>query len=240
MESVEAKAKRKEYMKKYRELHKEEGVEYNQMYYQKNKDELRVQQKHYVETHVEQIREAEKVWHEAHREQQAEYHKNYYAVNKVAILAWMQQYNEIHKDERKAYMDQWCLDHPHYSQQHRIEHPDTVWRHEHKRRALVANADGEFSYEQFILKCSEYECRCIYCGNELPLVPDHMIPLSRGGSNSIENIIPACNSCNCQKQARTFEEYLATLSKNVVETIRVRIYLVEHPEVVQECLSESI
>jgi 5-methylcytosine-specific restriction endonuclease McrA len=36
---------------------------------------------------------------------------------------------------------------------------------------------------------------------------DHRIPLARGGSDTAENRVPACNPCNAQKQKRTDEEY---------------------------------
>lgn len=40
---------------------------------------------------------------------------------------------------------------------------------------------------------------CQYCGAQPPdvvLVPDHIEPLARGGSNTIENLITACEVCN--------------------------------------------
>lgn len=52
-----------------------------------------------------------------------------------------------------------------------------------------------------------YNHRCVYCGiheivlNVLgqKLTIDHVIPLSRGGEHSIENIVPACGECNSKK-----------------------------------------
>ena len=46
--------------------------------------------------------------------------------------------------------------------------------------------------------------RCRYCQKycEPPvdyLQIDHVIPLSRGGANTIENIVPACRACNRSK-----------------------------------------
>lgn len=42
--------------------------------------------------------------------------------------------------------------------------------------------------------------RCAYCGKETRfLEPDHVEPLSRGGDDTIENLIPACGRCNGQK-----------------------------------------
>lgn len=50
---------------------------------------------------------------------------------------------------------------------------------------------------------------CMYCGRELPeylLTRDHLLPLSRGGTNSWKNVVTSCKSCNHAKGARTPEE----------------------------------
>lgn len=48
---------------------------------------------------------------------------------------------------------------------------------------------------------------CFYCGSKENITVDHVIPLSRGGYDSIGNILPACISCNSQKNARFIMEY---------------------------------
>ena len=41
---------------------------------------------------------------------------------------------------------------------------------------------------------------CAYCGTDaLTLQRDCVLPLSRGGRYTIENIVPACRSCNASK-----------------------------------------
>jgi len=41
--------------------------------------------------------------------------------------------------------------------------------------------------------------RCAYCDSEGDMQKDHIIPYSKGGVMSVENIIPACPSCNSAK-----------------------------------------
>lgn len=46
---------------------------------------------------------------------------------------------------------------------------------------------------------------CTYCGNQgdgVKLHCDHIVPVSRGGPNSEENLTTACEFCNCSKHNR--------------------------------------
>jgi hypothetical protein len=40
---------------------------------------------------------------------------------------------------------------------------------------------------------------CVYCGDEAQLQVDHVIPLSRGGTDDRDNLAPACKRCNMEK-----------------------------------------
>tara|TARA_R100000278_G_C5429190_1_gene149475 strand:+ start:107 stop:598 length:492 start_codon:yes stop_codon:yes gene_type:complete len=51
--------------------------------------------------------------------------------------------------------------------------------------------------------------QCQYCGNYFPtdkLTMDHVIPKSRGGKNTWENLVAACMKCNQKKGCRTVKE----------------------------------
>lgn len=53
---------------------------------------------------------------------------------------------------------------------------------------------------------------CSYCETEIPkdkIHVDHMMPLSRGGTHTIDNLAIACNKCNCSKNNKTPEEFKA-------------------------------
>jgi len=56
-----------------------------------------------------------------------------------------------------------------------------------------------------VLRRDEYCCQ--YCGKkETDLTIDHIIPKSRGGVDSWENLVAACKKCNNKKGNRTPEE----------------------------------
>lgn len=51
-----------------------------------------------------------------------------------------------------------------------------------------------------------YDFQCVYCGSFNNLTVDHVLPVSRGGKNTWENLVCACYSCNIKKGDRTPEE----------------------------------
>ena len=51
--------------------------------------------------------------------------------------------------------------------------------------------------------------RCLYCGGQFSrseLTRDHVVPISRGGSDKWENVVAACKRCNWLKDCQTPEE----------------------------------
>lgn len=54
--------------------------------------------------------------------------------------------------------------------------------------------------------------KCLYCGATERLTIDHVLPRSRGGENSWENLATACISCNNKKGNRTPSEAEMKLS----------------------------
>ena len=58
---------------------------------------------------------------------------------------------------------------------------------------------------------SKYHCvptlgKCAYCGSKKELTIDHIIPKSRGGKNSWNNLITCCLPCNLKKGDKTPDE----------------------------------
>lgn len=55
---------------------------------------------------------------------------------------------------------------------------------------------------------------CMYCGDYLydcELTRDHVVPVSRGGADTWENVVTACRECNHQKADKLLEECGMTL-----------------------------
>jgi hypothetical protein len=49
--------------------------------------------------------------------------------------------------------------------------------------------------------------RCVYCGSPSDLTLDHVVPQSKGGEHSIDNLATCCASCNSSKGAKDLAEW---------------------------------
>ena len=93
--------------------------------------------------------------------------------------------------------------HPDYLQVWEIEH--SYSRREHYaiksagRRGRLYGAPGKITLKEWRQLKKECDYRCQLCGKKEPeiiLSPDHIKPMSEGGSNFISNIQPLCGKCN--------------------------------------------
>ena len=125
-----------------------------------------------------------------------EYYKNnkkkkqeYYEKNKVRILEVVKQYRRT-----GAYRNTLIK----YRRSPKGMFAD---REVHNRRRMQ-KSKGKLTNQQWDEILREYNFRCAYCGLKGNMTIDHIIPISKGGQHSIDNIVPACLECNSRKGSR--------------------------------------
>ncbi len=68
-----------------------------------------------------------------------------------------------------------------------------------KRRRKVASRDNDLTAEQWEALLAAWS-GCAYCGApDVPLQKDTVLAISRGGRYTLDNVVPACRSCNASK-----------------------------------------
>jgi 5-methylcytosine-specific restriction endonuclease McrA len=149
-------------------------------------DRRRAYGRDWMKRNKQRARDAMRRWRSRHRERDRANKRDYYARNtdrsKAAVATYRRLNPEILRVVRTL------------------------------RRAREMKAEGHYTLAEWLALLAEYRHRCGYCGVTGKLEPDHRIPLARGGSNWISNIIPACRTCNTRKRTATESEFRARLA----------------------------
>jgi len=117
--------------------------------------------------------------------------RRYYAQNPAAARAKTAQWRAKNRPKLQAYARE-------YARSHRA----ASRMKSKQRRARKAHAPvNDFTHVQWVTMQASYDHRCAYCGKRAKghLTQDHITPLSKGGSHTLHNIVPACRLCNFKK-----------------------------------------
>lgn len=80
------------------------------------------------------------------------------------------------------------------------------------QRARRAGAIGTFTIDEWRDTKKKFNKSCAYCGTSGDMQYDHIMPLHRGGTHYITNIVPCCAKCNERKHISTIDEWYKTQS----------------------------
>ncbi len=145
------------------------------------------------------------VWYKANREHVKEHDAQYRKDNSERIAETQKTYLKNNQEHTRITKAKWYqVNRIHarvVSRNHSKTHPEMHRVRQRNRVARVKGAPGNgWSKKEEMQLIDDYCGRCAYCGNKLEEVTmDHVIPITRGGVHSIENIVPACLSCNSSK-----------------------------------------
>lgn len=103
-------------------------------------------------------------------------------------------YIRANQKRSSAKMREWRRDNPARVSNHRVA----------RRNREAAGALSESDWARALRAA---QGRCAYCGCQTALTMDHVVPLSRGGTHTIGNVVPACGPCNYRKGRRFISEW---------------------------------
>lgn len=160
----------------------------------------------YQEEHREERRAYHQRRYRKNRDTSRRQHKAHYAANRKRYAAQHREYYRTHRKQIKVAQDK-------YRRTRRGRETVRVLREQHRARQL--GIEGELTRGQWeILRLAFRQCP--YCGRKFGRgrrrrTLDHVIPVSRGGTHELENILPACSWCNTSKKDRMLGEWIPPL-----------------------------
>ena len=93
-------------------------------------------------------------------------------------------------------MKKWCENNP---EQRKLN--NLIYRQ--RKRVLIST----LKINQWKHCLTHFNHQCAYCSRTVNLEQEHVIPVSKGGHYTADNIIPACRSCNASKHNKSLEEW---------------------------------
>ena len=142
----------------------------------------------------EKSRNKVKLYRERHPERVRAKKKHYYITNKMRLLEKSRTWRRRHVTEIRE-----------YRRADRKRRPEVYKQMEMRRHDRRRRAPGFATAEQVRARVVYYGERCYLCGAPWTEL-DHVIPLSRGGSNWASNLRPICRHCNASKNNQKLSE----------------------------------
>lgn len=71
-------------------------------------------------------------------------------------------------------------------------------------RIPFTNQNDLYPTRNMVYKRDDYECQ--YCGTKHNLTIDHIIPRSKGGGDTWDNVVACCTTCNVKKGSKSLTE----------------------------------
>lgn len=177
------KQNKKEYMKKY------QGI---------NKEKLSEQHKKYRNENLDKCLELCRSYYKNNKEKCLENKQEYYLKNKETIQEYKKEYRNNMTEEQIQKERLRC----------RVKGQ--------KRRKVTGNHLSIKIIRQLL---EQYKYKCYYCNSKIIHTEknsyhiDHYIPIAKGGTAEISNLVISCPTCNMSKGAKMPHEFMLKLGK---------------------------
>jgi hypothetical protein len=165
------------------------------IYYAANREKIIAKVHKYEKDNPEKIAVRKRVYYEANKERTKPQRRKYRETNREKLIAGQRLWYENNREKVAKRNRKWYK-----------ANLDKVRDRTTLRRARKAGATGSHTAAQFRALIEATGGICLCCGrhftDDLRPTEDHIVPLSKGGSDDITNIQPLCHSCNCSKYVK--------------------------------------
>lgn len=201
--TIAAKAKEK------REQNKDAIAAYQKAYRATHKAEKRAKAIAYQAAHPGLVAAQRHGTYLRHKDTYAARKRAHYVANKTTIAIYQRLWSQANRAKINARVRTKYARNPvlraqsraknrtHYANNHEMHLAKGRQRRASLRHAPINDLTAQQWRE---IQAAQEHC-CAYCGKRCKgrLTQDHIIPLSKGGSHTLSNVVGACSTCNCQK-----------------------------------------
>lgn len=181
--------------RKWRLDHPEQSKGFSRKWKANNHEQVLESSRKYSKEHKEQKNATSIRWRIANIDKALETGKRWYKNHQEQARKKVQDYRAKNPQKIYEYQKLW-----------RTRNPEKTIASNQNYRAIKKQVGGKISSHQWRELKEKYGFTCLCCGRkepEIKLTLDHVIPLTMGGVNTIENAQPLCKSCNSRKHTRT-------------------------------------
>ncbi len=152
----------------------------------------------YRAENAERIKETRRLYNAKNKSAVNEYSRQYHAKNRTERVAKIAEYRRNNPDKLRLAKSRWNQAHP-----EAVRAMDMAKTH---RRRTRKRENGVYRIDQgYLVRLLNQPC--FYCGENGNMTLDHVVPIARGGTHGIGNLVPACRSCNSSKNDRFITEW---------------------------------
>lgn len=191
---------------KWDEANAQHRADYKLAYNLEHRDEARKYTAEYRKNNYEKVKEYDRQRKKTDKfkEYLSNYHAKHYIANKTHIVGKINEYQKNNPDKIRQYKK----------------------KNKALRRVVTENTINDFTLIQWIECKVKFDHKCAYCGRETELEQEHVVPVTKGGMYTKNNIVPSCRACNGSKTNKHMEKWFKNqpyFSKERLEKILIYI-----------------
>lgn len=159
---------------------------------------------------------ASRQWRAENKDRVAGLNQEFYKTNRAERLAYHRRYRQTNKERIKQLMSKFRRERPDYHRNYMRrwaqENVDKIRAKDNARRVFKMDRSDTFTAAEWQALKARYNYTCLRCGRrepEIKLTVDHVVPISKGGAGTIDNIQPLCKPCNSAKHDAIIDYRLA-------------------------------